>query len=310
MTVHGFFPGPNTHLSIEPGTYVTGPRAPAFASSPLVVTLAGALLSGIDAEGVDWRVLALDGWDDADERLTLEEIPGAHGVFEPAPLYGARQITLEARAMARSQQARRVAEQRFKALTSSLRGVTLRVDEAPFARMATVWKAGKMNTVPTGPARVRFSLPLVAPDPTRYDVLPQQAPIALPSSVSSGVGFPLGFPMGFGGGASDVTVSNDGDATVWPSLYIPGPVVNPIVRNDTTGEQIELSITIADGDWLDIDPNPRARTVLLNGTANRRGSVVAGSTWPSLPPGLSTFQYRADTATTSTAVLQWRSGWT
>jgi len=107
------------------------------------------------------------------------------------------------------------------------------------------------------------------------------------------------------GGLFDCT--NDGTFETWPVIKLTGPVASPGVTNVTTGGELELSLTVADGDYVLLDTS--ARTVLLNGTASRYSSLTAASTWWALSPGDNEIRYEASTTTTSTITLTWRSAW-
>lgn len=58
-------------------------------------------------------------------------------------------------------------------------------------------------------------------------------------------------------------VVNDGDIATSPVIKINGPVVNPVVNNETLGRIIRFTITLADGEQLVVDTN--AGTVTLDG---------------------------------------------
>jgi hypothetical protein len=79
-------------------------------------------------------------------------------------------------------------------------------------------------------------------------------------------------------------VVNQGDAPSWPRFRIDGPVTNPQVLNNTTGQKVALAYTLNTGEWLDVYPE-RGR-ILLNGTADRYSALdFANSSWWQLQPG-------------------------
>lgn len=89
-----------------------------------------------------------------------------------------------------------------------------------------------------------------------------------------------------------VNVTNDGDVPSWPKLRVYGAVTDPICKNNTTGKQVALTGTIADGDYVEIDCNPLRRTVLLDdGTVKTSMYVPATSEmWP-LEPGVNAIEF-------------------
>lgn len=274
------------------------------------VTLAGlALEQDDDGTGVEWHATKLDGWDaGSDVRLELLARSADHGSYPPAVTYAERKLTLEGALYAPSPAAAVAAVSRFSALTADLTGAVLRVDEPGLARQVTVWRAGALTVARLG-SDARYSLPLVAPDPIRYAVAESASgAIALPGTGGSGQTYPLTYPIAWGtiSATGDLTVTNTGDAVVWPVLTLTGPLYNPVIRNVRTGEQLSLTISLAAGDVLTIDT--RERMVLLGGTASRRTSVNAGSRFPSIPPGASTFSLRGAGGTGSLS-LRYRSGW-
>jgi hypothetical protein len=105
------------------------------------------------------------------------------------------------------------------------------------------------------------------------------------AAVTPGVSFPIAFSMGFGGGTpgTQTTVTNSGTVPAEWTAVINGPVVDPVITNQTTGETMTFDITIADGDSLTVDTDNR--TVKLNGTTNRYSTFDSASTWFTLPVG-------------------------
>lgn len=98
--------------------------------------------------------------------------------------------------------------------------------------------------------------------------------------------FPM-FPMRlarssiFGG----VEVVNDGDVEAWPIWTISGPGAGLTLTNDTTGEALTLSTTIAAGESITIDTSPGVKTVLLNDGTNLYPDLDSASVLFSLAPG-------------------------
>ncbi|MFE3004248.1 MULTISPECIES: phage distal tail protein [unclassified Streptomyces] len=99
-----------------------------------------------------------------------------------------------------------------------------------------------------------------------------------------------GRAYGSAGESGRLSVTNNGSADAYPVLRLDGPVANPAVEQVNTGAGITLDATLADGEYVLIDT--RTRAVLYMGTSPRRSWVRAGSVWPTLPPGTSTFAYR------------------
>lgn len=107
-------------------------------------------------------------------------------------------------------------------------------------------------------------------------------------------------------GAGTLAVVNGGTAPTYPRLRIFGPVVDPVVRNETTDRVISLSLSLAAGDYVDIDHH--ARTVVLNGQASRYSTLVSADFWP-LEPGSNSLRYSALAPTASYLEVAWRDAW-
>lgn len=79
-------------------------------------------------------------------------------------------------------------------------------------------------------------------------------------------------------------VVNQGDAPTWPRFRIDGPITDPQVLNNTTGQLVGLNYDLGPGEFLDVYPQ-RGR-ILLNGTADRYSALdFANSSWWQLDPG-------------------------
>lgn len=75
--------------------------------------------------------------------------------------------------------------------------------------------------------------------------------------------FPLTFPIVFGASAinRDIALTYGGSWPAYPQIDIRGPIQNPAVQNNTTGEELSLTATIDDGDVVRIDLNPQGKSV-------------------------------------------------
>jgi hypothetical protein len=101
-------------------------------------------------------------------------------------------------------------------------------------------------------------------------------------------------------------ITNNGSALAPVVIKIFGPVLNPTIRNVTTGQSLVFTVDLLAGDYLLIDY--ATRTVLLNGTADRY-SYLTTPQWWGLVPGLNEIRYFADTTSLSTATVTYRSAW-
>lgn len=106
-----------------------------------------------------------------------------------------------------------------------------------------------------------------------------------------------------------VVASNTGDEPAPPRMRLDGPITNPVIRNATTGEELELAITLAAGEWLAIDAD--GPDVLLNGTVDRYRAVqFPGSRWWNVQPGANDVRLLAAAySTPAQLTVYWRNSW-
>ena len=105
------------------------------------------------------------------------------------------------------------------------------------------------------------------------------------ASPPSGRGYNKSYNYGYGttsGTAGVIDAYNEGNKPT-PAIIRLQNIINPEIVNDTVGKRLKFTATIDNLDYYNIDL--RNRTVILNGTANRRGTVIGTSQWFLLQPG-------------------------
>lgn len=138
--------------------------------------------------------------------------------------------------------------------------------------------------------------------------------VNIPATSPAGGGFsslltsPLTSTAGVSGAA---TCTNVGAIGAWPVITITGPCTNPTIVNSTTGLGLYLTYSLAAGDTLVIDTNPRRRSVKLNGATNRFSAVNwALSSWWGLVPGANVIQTGYQSYSNPASVsLSWKDAW-
>jgi hypothetical protein len=117
-----------------------------------------------------------------------------------------------------------------------------------------------------GPAHQLAVVHFRAFDPYWYDAAFNVVPFAagLPPTF-----FPF-FPLRLGSSSvfAESVVTNDGSVEAWPIWTITGPGDSLVLKNRTTGEQLNLATTIPAGSTVTIDTTPGVKTVTMNGTTN------------------------------------------
>jgi hypothetical protein len=154
---------------------------------------------------------------------------------------------------------------------------------------------------------VSWSVEFHASDPRVYEQTIHEDTSTLPTA-GGGLQFNLVFSLVFGavsqGGS--IYAANDGTtpAPIW--ARIDGPCANPVLLLANTGEYLSFNLSIASGDWLEVDF--ANHTAMLNGTASRFANIVNHGWWM-LQPGDNEIQFRASTQTTALLTVRWSSAW-
>lgn len=135
-------------------------------------------------------------------------------------------------------------------------------------------------------SRIKWALTLFAEDPRRYNSIEvggSYDPTA--TGAFNGIDLPAVFPLEFAGdGANILEVTNDGNFPTPPVFRIWGPVTNPILDNDTTGESLTTSgLALTSSDMAEVDM--AARTFKVNGVDRPDFIDASATTWFELIPG-------------------------
>ena len=151
----------------------------------------------------------------------------------------------------------------------------------------------------TGRTPAQFTLK--CEDPTIYgSVIGGSGGMAIEAT---GRAYDKAFDYGYGGtvgAAGGVTVNNSGDKAVPATIRVTN-VTDPVVLHDQTGRALRFTITLGDGDFLDMDL--RNRSVMLNGTASRRNALLGTSRWFMLNPGTNNIRFSGTPAGTGTPTI-------
>lgn len=139
---------------------------------------------------------------------------------------------------------------------------------------------------------IKWAASLIGADPRVYTAALKGGSYDPTASLSGGgVAMPLVFPLTFSTTtATELFVTNSGNAKTPPTFTIRGPVAAPIIDNDTTGESFYINYTLGASDTIVVDMG--ARTVTLNGALRRDLVIVAGTTWFGLAPGVNALRLR------------------
>jgi hypothetical protein len=154
----------------------------------------------------------------------------------------------------------------------------------------------------------RAAIVLEAVDPFWYDT----ATSALTIGPTQAAFFPI-LPLRLSGSEvyADTDIVNDGDAEAWPAWTVTGPGNDPILRNLTTGEAIDLTgVSLGAGEQILIDTAPGVKTVRTGDGRNLFGDMTPASVLWALAPGRNSVRLELSGATAGTSfALSWRRRW-
>jgi hypothetical protein len=111
---------------------------------------------------------------------------------------------------------------------------------------------------------------------------------------SGGFSFPFSFPFNLGTVGSQLEVNNSGNIETPVIIYFYGEVVNPVIQNLTTEEDIIINQTVNDGDILIINTafGEKSAMILSGGVyTNAFEYVDPDSIFWKLAPGDNTLKY-------------------
>ncbi|HMN11826.1 MAG TPA: phage tail family protein [Bellilinea sp.] len=197
--------------------------------------------------------------------------------------------------------------------------VTFELSEGATVRRLDCYLASKPKTGSTSryPASFaqRIVCEFVAHDPTWYNPDVQTVAFVLGGSSTDFLTIPMSVP--FNVGASEFSgVQSVLYPGTWASsphiIRLVGPISDAVVLNEATGEKLALrsGITIAAGDWYDIDPRFGYHTVKDKAGANKIADLTADSdigTWhlapaPEAPGGYNPIRVTGSGLTTASGV--------
>ena len=124
---------------------------------------------------------------------------------------------------------------------------------------------------------------------------------------------PVTLPASMGEVGDFTSVLNEGDVEAPVLITVSGPVVNPEITNETTGETLRINVTLSLDEVLYIDTDPRRKRVeIFRGGAFYRTAFglidrnyAKSSLWK-LAPGENNLSYVADEGNeNATVVVQW-----
>jgi hypothetical protein len=145
------------------------------------------------------------------------------------------------------------------------------------------------------------------PDPNYYNNSDQTAVMAVLDPVGRTYNRIYNLVYGNSTNSIQTTISNIGWATTYPTISLVGPIIDPILGNDTTNNYLNFTVTLNSAQTLVVDLYNKLIT--LNGQPAR--NLLTSGTWFAAPPGNSIFSlYGTGTAANVTvATVTWNSAY-
>jgi hypothetical protein len=230
---------------------------------------------GVDVYGVTWMCEELGGWGSPGSTLDVAQRSGDHGGWAGGAWLKPRIMTVKGSLSAPSAATARDALSRlYQAFPLDLSPLT--VTEAGLARTCMVRRQDDVIALSTSTCEMDWSAQVVAPDPRKYSAA-LSLTTGLPLS-SGGLTWPVTWPATWNATVASgrIPVNNIGDFATRPQLRIDGPCQGPRVTLTGTGQALAWNLTLAAGQWLDIDTD--RHTSLLNGQVSR-STLMTSRDW-------------------------------
>ncbi len=218
---------------------------------------------------------SITGWEDlpsVDSSNTLR--PASHGAWVGKKLVGQRIITWSGRFSTEDRTAwadeiERVKEAFTVPLGTEESTIVVRTRDTTKLAFGTVSARQIPMDYQYSYYGARLTIQFECSDPRLYSLGENSVFISTPSIVVDGLEYPLVYPLDYGEEPTpnSLFVLNDGTAPSPVTLNFSGPMTNPMLINQTTGERLGFDIVLTVDDILSV--NTRLGTVLLNGVADR-----------------------------------------
>ena len=234
-------------------------------------------------------------------RTSSGDLSGADGGYVSGQNYGIREIVVNGVAgdFDYSSYAQLRAEMASKLPIRQVLPMTVTTDDSNEYYTEVYLIDFKMDVTPLNSGE--FQITLMAPDPYFYLTNPYNNDgwVEVEINKSSGGGYPTPYvlPVEWEAGTTPAIVNNPTNNVINPVIVLEDAWTNPKITNTTTGEYVQVNVSMSQGDELVIDL--QRRTIVLNG-----GSILAnfanGSSWWWLVQGNNTIEIESDSGNDGT----------
>lgn len=214
---------------------------------------------------------ALEGIDGLEIRKSFDQITGADGGVMWNSYYDARILHIEASLTANdAAEYHALKESLIRAFSRTPEALPLSIvrwgDGVEKIAYAKVYNMPRFREVGGQLDFNSFAVDLLIEDGYFYDSEEQVIFIKPGSEGGTPVPTPVPFPVG--GGYDIAEVDNTGGEIGYAEYRIYGRIINPLVRNATTGRQFGLSTTIEGGDYVDVGRDIKGEYVITSSSQN------------------------------------------
>jgi len=244
-------------------------------------------------------ITKLDGIEMPEINIQSQSAPYQDGVTDLDALFSARTITVEGTLLVSGLPAIYTNRALMMAQLNPKLGLgtlTFTNDSGSFTTACRCLSAILPNKEYTEPYQ-SFQFQFFCPDPYWYAL---NQSISTLRVVSGGFTFPITLPIVFGNytGTTPVNCLNDGDSTAPVVITFYGPATNPVIYNNTTGEQIKCNISLNTGDVLIINTKFGSKSVYKIASSgvitNQSQTLDASSTFWQLNIGNNSVSFSDD----------------
>lgn len=265
----------------------------------------GVILNADDTTSTFVDITKINGLDSAPPRTTERDHEGTDGGFMDAEFEKGRSVTLEGTVYAVNSamepyldelKANWALSRTLVPLYFKKPGVTERVlFVKPLGCRYDFDEAARL-----GQADIQFQA--FAEDPRVYNSTLIVSNVSQGEKITTGRSYPKSYPYSYG--ATPIVVGTyvivDGNRPTPPVFTFSGPLDNPQIINESTGESLIFDISLTIGDTMVVDT--KTRTILVNGE-NRRSSLRSPN-WFFLQPGNNYIRFRAQSTYTTPGTVQ------
>lgn len=182
-----------------------------------------------------------------------------------------------------------------------------REDPLPVLEIKALPRQSPQETRMT-PTIQSVDIELVCPDPYPRETSDRNIKL---ESEDAGLQFPLEHPFEMTSFAAEAEINNSGDIPVPIKIRLFGDVDTPHLENATTGEIIEVTGAVADGDFIEINTGFGQKSIeLVKADGTRTNAMdrlnLAKADFFKLQKGINVLRFGAATNTSGHAIVDWR----